>query len=434
VDDPERPDGVQAVGSLTGNLPPALAPPRARIAWSPWRAVMGFGIVSLAADMVYEGARSITGPLLASLGASAVLVGLVTGAGEAMALVLRLVFGSWADRSGRYWTLTFAGYGLTAICVPALAITPFVGGAGLVLACFLILAERTGKAVRSPSKTALLAHAAGAVGLGRGFAVHKALDQIGALAGPLVVAAVAALTGLLWPALAVLVVPGAIALVILMWIRQRIGDPALLAKDRRPTQVTTAVVHGSARGTLSRRFWLFAFAAGASTAGLVTFGVISYHLTKDRVVSVAAVPVIYAVAMGTEAVAALATGWFYDRIKGRVLLVLPFLIAAVPGLAFTNSLFAVIVGVVLWGAANGIQDSTVKALVADLVPAPKRATAYGVFAAVQGSAAVAGGAMAGALYSRSLPALIAAVGASQLVAVVLLTITLRRRESLERLP
>ena len=422
-------EGATATGSRSGTVSPVPAP-RAPIVWSPWRAVVGFGVVSLAADMVYEGARSITGPLLALLGASAVLVGLVTGVGEAMALLLRLLFGSWADRSGRYWTLTVAGYALTAIAVPALAITPFIGGAGLVLACFLILAERTGKAIRSPSKTALLAHAAGAVGLGRGFAVHKALDQVGAFAGPLVVAAVAALTGALWTALAVLVIPGAIAMLILIWLRQRIGDPANLPEGRGTTVVATEPTHRSASpARLSRRFWLFAFAAGASTAGLATFGVISYHLTKDQVVSVAAVPIIYAVAMGTEAVAALATGWLFDRIKGRVLLALPLLVAAIPGLAFTNSVSTVIVGVVLWGAANGIQDSTVKALVADLVPAARRATAYGVFAAVQGSAAVAGGAMAGALYSRSLPALIAAVSVTQLVALVLLVVTLRRRES-----
>jgi MFS family permease len=187
VTDTEAGSGTVATGSGSGTVPSEPAPLSlpARVAWSPWRAVVGFGVVSLTADMVYEGARSITGPFLASLGASAVLVGLVTGAGEAMALVLRLVSGSWADRSGRYWTLTFAGYALTAISVPALAIAPFIGGAGLVLACFLILAERTGKAVRSPSKTALLAHAAGAVGLGRGFAVHKALDQVGAFGGPL---------------------------------------------------------------------------------------------------------------------------------------------------------------------------------------------------------------------------------------------------------
>ena len=197
----------------------------ARPSWSPWRTVVGFGVVSLAADMVYEGARSVTGPLLASLGASAALVGLVSGAGEAMALLLRVVSGSWADRSGRYWRLTFVGYALTAICVPALAITPFLAGAGLAVACILILGERFGKAVRSPSKTALLAYAAVEVGLGRGFGVHKALDQIGAVAGPVLVAAVLAAAGSIWPAMAVLIVPGAVAMLVLVRIRRSMGDP-----------------------------------------------------------------------------------------------------------------------------------------------------------------------------------------------------------------
>ena len=145
--------------------------------------VWWFGFVSLAADMVYEGARSMYGPILAALGASAVVVGAVTGAGEAMALVLRLVFGPVADRTGRYWSLTIVGYGLTAVCVPLLALAPRLGSAGLAFAATMILLERLGKAVRSPSKSALLAHVAGAVGRGRGFGVHKALDQVGAFAG-----------------------------------------------------------------------------------------------------------------------------------------------------------------------------------------------------------------------------------------------------------
>ena len=178
--------------------------------------------------MVYEGARSVYGPLLASLGATATVVGLVTGAGEAMALVLRLVFGPLADRTGRYWTLTVVGYGLTAVCVPLLAVTPFIGGAGLAVAAVLILLERSGKAVRSPSKSALLAHVATAVGRGRGFGVHKALDQVGALAGPLLVAAViAAAAGAIWPALAVLAVPGAAAMVLLAVLRSRVPDPSV---------------------------------------------------------------------------------------------------------------------------------------------------------------------------------------------------------------
>ena len=418
---------------------PALSTPTASPGWSPWRAVVGFGVVSLAADMVFEGARSVTGPLLASLGASAVLVGLVTGAGEAMALVLRLVFGSMADRTGRYWALTLGGYAMTAVCVPALAVAPLVGGAGLALACVLILAERTGKAVRSPAKSALLAHAASAVGFGRGFAVHKALDEVGAFAGPLLVAAVTALTGTLWPAMAVLVVPGGVAIVLLLWIRARVGDatsyqplPVAAGKDAPasppdvplPSEAPSLPAPASER--LPRRFWLFAASSGAATAGLVTFGVISYHLIRDHVVPLAGVPVVYAAAMAAAAVAALVTGWLYDRWNASVLLALPVLVVAVPPLAFSGALVPAVAGVLVWGAAVGVQDSTVKALVADLVPPPRRATAYGMFAAVQGGAAVLGGTMAGALYSRSVPALVAAVAVTQLVTLVLLVATLRR--------
>ncbi len=396
--------------------------------------MVGFGVVSLAADMVYEGARSVTGPLLASLGASAVLVGLISGAGEATALLMRLVFGSWADRSGRYWALTFAGYALTVVCVPALAITPFLAGAGLALACILILGERLGKAVRSPAKTALLAHAATAVGLGRGFGVHQALDQIGAVAGPVLVAVVAAAAGAIWPAMAVLIIPGAVAMLILVRIWRRMGNSAVgsepsdrteSAADPEPRESSLSRLHGRLPGV----FWLFAAASAATSAGLVTFAVIAYHLTQDHVVSVAAVPLIYAAAMGAEALAALGSGWLFDRTRGAALLSLPLLVSAVPVLAFASSPQIAIAGVLLWGAAGGVLESSVKALVADLVPVSRRATAYGVFAAVQGAAAVAGGVMAGALYERSLPILIAAVIASQVIALVLLIATLRQHQS-----
>jgi len=385
--------------------------------------------------MVYEGARSVTGPLLASLGASAVLVGLISGAGEATALLMRVVFGSWADRTKSYWRLTFAGYALTAVCVPALAITPFLAGAGLALACVLILGERLGKAVRSPAKTALLAHAASAVGLGRGFGVHQALDQIGAVAGPVLVAAVAAAAGTLWPAMAVLIIPGAISMLILVRIWRSMGNPVVGGVE--PDPIDTAA-HSERResllsrlhGRLPRVFWLFAAASAAISAGLVTFAVISYHLTQDHVVGVAVVPLIYAAAMGAGSLAALGSGWLFDRTRGGALLGLPLIVSAVPVLAFASSPLVAIAGALLWGAAGGVLDSTIKALVADLVPAPRRATAYGVFAAVQGVAAVAGGVMAGALYERSLPILIAAVVATQIIALILLITTLRRRQKI----
>jgi len=401
-------------------------------AWSPWRTVIWFGIVSLSADMVYEGARSITGPYLASLGASALVVGVVTGAGEAAALVLRLVFGPLADRSGAYWPLTIVGYAMTAVCVPLMAVAPFLGAAGLAFGATMVLLERTGKAVRSPSKSALLAHAARSVGRGKGFAVHKALDQVGAFTGPLLVAGVIALTSRTWAGLATLAVPGAVAMVLLFVIRVRVPDMRVYDEPEPAAALAVPPVHPTAAppaGTprrLPRSFHLFALSCAASTLGLMTFGLIGFHLSDSGLVRPALVPVVYAVAMGVEAVSALATGLAYDRVGPRVLLVLPFLVALVPLLALADQLAVAIAGVLVWGAAVGVQDSTVKALVADLVPSPRLATAYGVFAAFQGAAALLGGLLAGALYSGARVDLVLVLGACQVVSFVLLVVVLRR--------
>ncbi|GIJ73379.1 MFS transporter [Virgisporangium ochraceum] len=376
----------------------------------PWRVVVGFGVVSLAADMVYEGAGSVYGPLLASAGASAVVVGLVTGAGEAMALLLRLVSGPLADRSGRYWALTIGGYALTAVCVPLLALTPVLG---VVFASALILVERLGKAVRSPAKSALLADAAGRVGMGRGMGVHKALDQVGGFAGPLLVAALVALAGgVLWPALAALAVPGAVAMVLLVVLWRRSG----LAAAAGPVRVDAPVP------VLFRRF---AVASGLCTAGLVTFGLVGFHLVDAGVVPTAGVPLLYAAAMVAGAVAAFGSGILYDRVGPWALLGLPVLVAVVPVLVFTSGLRVAVVGVLAWGAAIGVQDSTVKAFVADLVPRERRATAYGVFAAVQGAGALVGGVAAGVLYERSRTSLVLGVAVVQVVALVLLVAVVR---------
>ena len=404
---------------------------RAGTTWTPWRTVAAFGLVSLSADMVYEGMRSVSGPFLGSLGASALTVGVVTGAGEAIALALRVVTGPLADRSGRYWGLTIVGYAMTAVCVPLLALAPYLGAAGLAVASILILLERTGKAVRSPSKSALLAHMAKPVGRGRGIAVHKSLDQVGAFAGPLVVAGMLALTGLYWPGFAILAIPGVVAMLLLFQLQRRTAmlDDAAVAEDPGADAGSNASTTTGTRrpARLPRSFYAFALSCAAGTLGLMTFGVISYHLVQADLVSAALVPVVYAMAMGLEAVAALATGFTYDRIGHRVLLVLPVLIALVPPLAFAGQVLPALAGVAVWGFATGIQDSTVKALVADLVPASGLATAYGAFAAFQGAAALGGGVLAGALYADHLGLLVVLVAVLQVISLALLLLTPRLR-------
>lgn len=392
--------------------------------WTPWRRIVAFGLVSLAADMVYEGMRSVAGPFLGSLGASALTVGLVTGAGEAVALALRLVTGPWADRSHRHWSLTVTGYALTAVCVPLLAITPALGTGGVAVASGLILLERSGKAIRSPAKSALLARMTTTTGRGRGFAVHKALDQVGAFAGPLVVAGLAGLTGVLWPGFAVLAVPGAASLLLLAQLRRRV--PSVTRPDPGELADPPAPDGGSVPARLPGRFHLFSLAAALTTAGLMTFGVISYRFVEAGLVPLALAPVVYALAMGVEAVAALATGSAFDRWGGRVLMVVPVVVVGVPLSVFSDRLSLVLVGVGLWGLATGVQDSTVKAYVADLVPARRRATAYGVFAAAQGVGALAGGLLAGALATEHVGLLFALIAVLQVLSLCLLVVVVRR--------
>lgn len=282
-----------------------------------------------------------------------------------------------------------------------------------------------GKAVRSPAKTVLLAAAAKPIGLGRGFAVHKSLDLAGALLGPLLVSAVLAATGLLTAAFAVLAVPASVAMFLLVRLRRRVPDPgAPPAQADHPTSAsppTSAQSPPLIRGT----FLLFGIAAFFWTAGLVAFGVISFHLTTATAVPVAVIPLLYAGAMGAAALGALASGVIYDRAGGAVLLALPFLIAAVPVLALAPSAGLVLAGILIWGTATGIRDSTVKALIADLVPELRQGTAYGVFAAFEGAGALAGGALYGALYGEARPLLIWSVGVLQVVAVALLLLALR---------
>ena len=398
--------------------------------------VTGFGLLSLAVDIVSDGGSSLAGPLLGQLGASALVVGIVTGVGEAIGLGFRLVSGPWADRTRRYWTFTVVGYSLTVICIPLLALAPFVGGAGLAVASILIIGDRTGKAVRSPGKTVLLASAAGAVGRGRGFAVHKALDQTGSLLGPIVVAGVIALTTVLWPAFAVLAIPGIAAIALLTVIRARVQDVGVYERDAAPLVASPGESDVVPRADapvprLPKTFYPFAAAAFAANAGLVTYGLISFHVTTAGLVPLSAVPLVYAAAMAAGALSALASGYVYDRWGTNVLLALPFLIALVPGLALSNQIVPVIVGVIAWGAASGIQESTVKAMVADLVPSPRRATAYGIFAAFEGAGALVGGVLSGALYGER-GVLVLVVLVLQACALALLLVTVRRQRRHDR--
>src|SRR5580698_9293046 len=151
------------------------------------RFIVCLGVVSLFADMTYEGAHSIIGPFLRDLGATAFQVAIIAGVGEMLGASLRLFSGRFADRSRAYWAITFSGYAMNVIAVPALAFAPT-----WQLAALLIVAERTGKALRGPARDVLLSGATQEVGHGWGFGLHSVMDQTGAVIGPLLMVAAVA--------------------------------------------------------------------------------------------------------------------------------------------------------------------------------------------------------------------------------------------------
>lgn len=395
---------------------------------APYTFIAGFGLVSMFMDIVYEGALSVQGPLLLSLGASSALVGVVSGLGEATSLAGRLVSGPAADRTGRYWLFAILGYAVTALAVPAMG---FAGSVAAVSA--LIIVERLGKSLRTPSRDAMLSHASAAVGRGRGFALHELLDQVGAVCGPLAVAAILWATSSNYgAALGVLAVPGAVAVCILVLLRRRVPDPSAYeqgpAVAGEPPAAAGDAGDRPARLRLPRVFWAYAALCGLSLSGVATFAVMSYHMVSRGLMGAAAVPLVYALAMGVDALAAWVTGNLYDRVGPKTLLALPVLSACIPLFAYGDSLAAVLVGAVLWGLTTGVQESTMRAYVADLVPSSKRASAYGMFSVFTGVGTLLGGAVAGALYAGpGAGAIIAWTAAVQVLALAALAAVLKKR-------
>jgi MFS family permease len=378
---------------------------------SPIRFVVRFGVVSGLADVVYEGARSIIGPFLATLGASAAAVGLITGLGEAAALVLRLGTGRISDRTGRPWPQTILGYLMTAVCVPLIGVT-----GGLTGAALLYNGERVGKAIRTPARDTMLAHASAKLGRGYAFGLHEALDQTGAMTGPLLLAAALALGSGYRTAFALLAVPGAIALVVLLRLRTLAPDPVDYEPEARVSEAKRLRLDTRLPG----RFWLYAAFSAVTMFGFSTWAVLAYHVSHRHLMSDSLVPVLYAAAMATAGLAAVAFGRVYDRFGLRGLVALPPLAAVVPFLSFATSSVALVIGAVVWGAAMGVHESTLRAAVADLVPAHRRGAGYGMFTAIYGLAWLAGAVVIGALYDRGVGAATAFIVAVQVAAMGLL--------------
>lgn len=350
------------------------------------RFALTFGLVNLFADMTYESARSINGPFLGSLGVSAAVVGFVAGFGELIGYGLRSLTGFIGDRTGKYWGVTLVGYAINMLAVPALALA-----GSWPVAAGLMVAERTGRAIRKPSTEAMLSFAGKHLGQGWVFGLNEALDQTGATVGPLMISLVLFWHGGYRQGYALLLIPALLTLAVLVVARSFFPHPRQLEAGR-PLQT---------KG-FSRAYWFYLVAASCLAAGFADFALIGFHFQRTGIVPEAMIPLFYAVAMVMGALGGLVFGRLYDRFG------LPVALAAFAAgslfapLVFFGSGPVVWLGVILWGLGLGAQESLLKPIIAGLVNPSIRGTAFGVFDAGFGVAWFAGSAGMGLLYSRSL--------------------------------
>lgn len=353
------------------------------------RFIMIMGLASLFGDIVYEGGRSMTGPFMAYLGASAAAVGFISGLGEFFGYALRFVFGFAADKTKSYWLLTFLGYGL-------IFAIPFLAWAGnWQTAALFILLERLGKAVRSPARDAILSYATKQVGRGWGFAVHEALDQIGGIAGPLLFAGIFALKNSYRFGFGILGIPAVLMFISLAYARTKALDPESFEALKHESPQTGTGNH------FSSAYWHYAIFSILCVAGFVNFQIISYHWQAQSYFKDVWIPLIYAFAMGVDGAAALVVGKAYDRWGLKTLGLIPLLTILVPVFGFFSyGMTAAVMTAVVWGIVMGMHETTMRAAIADLTHIQKRGLGYGLFNAFYGAAWFLGSSIAGVLYEH----------------------------------
>src|SRR5579871_118832 len=380
------------------------------------RFIVALGLISLLADVTYEGARSVNGPFLGTLGASAAIIGIVSGAGELAGYVLRLFSGVAADRTRRYWTLTIFGYMVNLLAVPLLALAHHWS-----IAALLIILERAGKAVRTPARDVMLSQASKVIGRGWGFGLHEAMDQVGAFTGPLIVAWVLAESHEYWRAYALLGIPAVLAVITLLTARNLYPDPSHFERSH-----AAPPGHPGAPAKFPPTFWIYVAASGLVAAGIVDFPLIAYHFQHAGITSQPQTPIFYAVAMGVEAIAALISGRLFDRIGVPVLIAGVILLAASNALVFLGSFWIALAGMALWGAGQGAQGATLRAEIGNLVAPERRGAAYGIFNTIYGVLWFAGSTAAGILYGLSVETVVAFAMVTELAAVPLFLLARRR--------
>jgi MFS family permease len=370
-------------------------------------------LVSLFADITYEGGRSIFGSYAKILGASALLASLAT-AGELLGYISRFISGIIATRlksSKVYWGLTISGYVITLIAIPLLA---FSGN--WFIAILLILLERIGKGLRSPVRDVILAEVTEKIGRGKAFGLHETLDQIGAILGPLIVSISLFFTNSNYQiTFLILAIPAFLALFFLfsayfeypnVKAAEKTFKKNLRSKDKM------------------KIFWIYSIAMSLVALGFISWINFSYILKTSDVFPDYYIATFYLIAMLADGLLALPIGLMYDKFGLVSLLFAPIASILIIPLLFTQNFISVAIASVLWGIVMAIYESNARAAIADILPENKRAFGYGVFGLGFGVAWTVGSAIYGYLYEVSQSSMIYFAISIESVALALLLITI----------
>ncbi len=368
--------------------------------------ILFFGFISALGDIIYEGARSVNGPYLKTLGANAVIVGFVIGVGEFLGYVIRLLSGYFADKTKAYWVFTIVGYSML-ISVPLLALSDV----WQIAALFIVL-ERIGKGLRSPAKDTIVSYAAKRVGTGTGFGIAEFFDQFGATIGPLIFTAFFFYLGTssksvsdYQQAYSLMWIPFVLLMFVLFVTYFKFPTPSELEDDKKSVQSTK----------LTKDFWLYSLFTFVTTIGFIHFAIFGYHLKVNAIVSDTQIPFLYAIAMIVDAFFAILIGKVYDKLKFRMnnehaglysLILIPFLSAALLPMMFSSQMMLIYLAVIFWGIVMGSHETIMKAAIADLTSIQKRGTGYGIFNVIYGLGLFVGSALAGYFYEFSISLMI----------------------------
>jgi predicted MFS family arabinose efflux permease len=351
---------------------------------------------------------------MASLGAGAATISIITGFGALLGYALRLVSGREADKTRKFWPITIFGYFIQLLAVPALALA-----GNWPAAAALVFAERTGKATRNPPRDAMLSHAATKIGgYGWVFGIHEAFDQAGAMVGPLAIAGVLALHHSYRFAFAALLIPAIVSLTLVLIARHAYPTPELFEKPSESAYRTPLE-------RMPRSFWLYMVGAGLVAAGFTDFPLMAFHFQHIHQLRADWIPLMYAVAMGVSGAGSLLFGHLFDRFGFKIIVTLTLCCAMFAPLVFLCGVPGIICGVCLWGLGMGVHESVIPAAVAPMVSPTHRASAYGLFTAAYGVAWFVGSVIIGLLYDYSIIATVVFCLTAELIAIPFFFMTAR---------